>query len=69
MFGVSRARVTQHLNVLKLPATVVEFLADCRDPAVLRHFTERRLRVLTGMGFPEEIVPAFKEMLREASSG
>lgn len=47
MFDVSRARVTQHLNLLKLPSRIVDYLADRTDPDVLSYFTERRLRPLT----------------------
>jgi hypothetical protein len=41
--GVSRARVTEHLNLRKLPSGIVDYLADRTDPDVLRYFTERHL--------------------------
>ena len=68
MFGVSRARVTQYLNLLKLPRAVIDFLADCDDLSVLRYFTERRLRVLVSMGPAGNAVRLFRGMLQEAVS-
>jgi hypothetical protein len=65
MFGVSRARVSQYLNLLKLPRVIVAFLADCQIPAILHHFTERRLRRLTAPFSPEEKLRAFKEMIHK----
>jgi len=42
--GVSRARVSQILNLLKLAPEIKEYLKDIHDESVLRFFTERRLR-------------------------
>jgi hypothetical protein len=47
MFEVSRARVSQYLNLLKLPRAIVGFLEANEDPTILRYFSERRLRSLT----------------------
>ena len=66
--GLSRARVTQIMNLLKLPRDIGEFLADCQDAAIRRYFTEQRLRALTGLLCPGEILPAFRGMLQEAIS-
>ena len=66
MFGVSRARVTQQLNLLKLPRAVIDFLADCDHLSVLRHFTERRLRNLISTGDPRSALRMFRGMLQEA---
>ena len=42
--GLTRARVTQIMNLLKLPAEVKEFLTGLQDPAKIRRYSERRLR-------------------------
>jgi len=44
MENLSRARVTQIMNLLKLPAEVKKFLIDLQDPAEIRRYSERRLR-------------------------
>jgi len=43
-FGVSRARVCQYLNLLKLPKEMVNHIESIDDPEESRYFTERRLR-------------------------
>jgi hypothetical protein len=45
-FGVSRARVTQVLNLLKLPEAVIEKVRALGDPLPNRVVTERGLRSL-----------------------
>ena len=48
ILGVSRERVYQLTAlVTKLPPQIKDFLSGTEDPAVLRFFTERRLRPLT----------------------
>ncbi|MFC1562557.1 hypothetical protein ACFL4Z_00725 [candidate division KSB1 bacterium] len=48
IFGVSRARVTQYLNLLKLPKLIIQILDKNRENTeVKKYFTERRLRPLT----------------------
>ena len=48
IFGVSRARVTQYLNLLKLPNQVIKFLdTNIGNLEVIKYFTERKLRSLT----------------------
>ena len=44
MENISRARVTQIMDLLKLPAEVKEFLTGLQDPAAIRRYSERRLR-------------------------
>ena len=65
MFGVSRARVTQHLNLLKLPSAIVNYLAYCTDPVVLDYFTERRLRPMTLTPDKTNVLHWFSAMLSE----
>jgi hypothetical protein len=49
--SVSRARVTQVLNLLSLPSPIGEAIAALGDPIPHRHITEHRLRRL--MNLPE----------------
>ena len=63
MFSISRARVTQYLNLLKLPPVIVGFLETNEDPAILGYFTERRLRPLTRLADDQETWDQFEEML------
>jgi hypothetical protein len=42
--GLTRARVTQIMNLLKLPADLQEFLVKLDDPKEIRKFSERKLR-------------------------
>jgi len=42
--GLTRARVTQIMNLLKLPAELKVFLLELEDPKHIRKYSERRLR-------------------------
>jgi hypothetical protein len=42
--GLTRARVTQIMNLLKLPDELQKFLVDLNDPKEIRRYSERRLR-------------------------
>ena len=42
--GLTRARVTQIMNLLKLPAEMQVFLLGLEDPKQVRKYSERRLR-------------------------
>jgi hypothetical protein len=42
--GLTRARVTQIMNLLKLPAEMKEFLNGLQNPVKIRKYSERRLR-------------------------
>ena len=68
-FGVSRARVTQYLNVLKLPTQITSYLAESKDANIISYFTERRIRRLTSLQDDAQAVQAFREMLQEATCG
>ena len=41
--GLTPARVTQLLNLLKLPSEVKDFLTRLRDPKDVRKYSERKL--------------------------
>ena len=42
--GLTRARVTQIMNLLKLPDEMQEFLFGLDDPKLIKKYSERRLR-------------------------
>lgn len=42
--GLTRARITQIMNLLKLPTEMQEFLAGLDDPKEIRKYSERKLR-------------------------
>jgi hypothetical protein len=42
--GLTRARVTQIVNLLKLPSDWKDFLLGLEDPKEIRKYSERRLR-------------------------
>jgi len=65
MFGVSRARVTQHLNLIKLPSGMVDYLADRTDSRPLSHFTERRLRPMAMKADKAEVITRFSTTVAE----
>ena len=43
-WGLTRARVTQIMNLLKLPDEMKEFLTGLDDPKEIHKHSERRLR-------------------------
>jgi hypothetical protein len=44
---MTRARVTQILNILKLAPEIQDYRSGLTDESLLRYFTERRLRQIT----------------------
>lgn len=65
--GLSRARVTQILNLLTLPATIVGDLRDVRTAEDARRFSEHALRNIRLLKSAEEQIAAFR-LLRDAAS-
>ena len=64
IFGVSRARVTQYLNLLKLPKGIIQFLENNKANLQIRSFlTERSLRPLTWIDDKEKCEMKFYEMI------
>jgi hypothetical protein len=53
--GISRARVTQVLNVLKLDAEVQETVVKLGDPMPPDSMTERALRGMAGLSGTEQV--------------
>ena len=64
IFGVSRARITQYLNLLKLPKSIIHFLDENRENLQVRKYiTERKLRPLTWIDNEELYVKKFNEII------
>jgi hypothetical protein len=61
--GVSRARVTQITNLLRLDSEVQEKLLKLEDQGAIRFFSERRLRPLIQIEDPKRQVREFEKML------
>jgi hypothetical protein len=58
--GMTRARVTQIMNLLKLPAEWQEFLAELDDPKEIRKYSERRVRNWHSSRF-DQLPPSVKK--------
>lgn len=56
--GMSRAHVTQIMNLLKLAPEIREEILNLPDKEQ-RFFTERRLRKIAGFSSPKKQIPAF----------
>ncbi len=70
ILGVSRQRVYQLTwLVTKLPEQIKDFLVACKEPAILRHFTERRLRPLLALKSDAEKLARFTDMIESVSPG
>jgi hypothetical protein len=70
-FGVSRARVTQVLNLLKLPREIIEKAITLGDPLTKPIVTERNLRPLssnTSLESEPMSVPNFSSVVGERSA-
>ena len=65
-YGVSRARVTQMMNLLKLPREILDCVAGLSEEEQLR-FSERCLRAVAGLRSEAGQLKAF-EQLRSARS-
>ena len=63
--GVSRARLTQIMNLLRLDYAVQEQLLGLEDQRIVRFFSERRLRPLIQIEDPKQQVREFERMLAQ----
>ena len=63
--GITRARMTQIMNLLKLAPEIREYIRNLNDPEEIDYFTERRLRKISSEAEPEIQVKRF-EQLRKA---
>ena len=63
--GISRARVTQIMDLLKLPAEIQNCLVRQPAPLGIDSFSERRLRVLVRRGNEEAQMRRWQELLAD----
>ncbi len=63
--GISRARATQIMALLKLPAEIQHWLLRQPAPLGIDWFTERRLRVLVRCGNEEAQMRRWQELLAQ----
>ncbi|MEW6536689.1 MAG: hypothetical protein AB1454_13850 [Candidatus Auribacterota bacterium] len=64
IFGVSRARIVQYMNLLKLPNPIIDFMLHHRgNKRVCQFFTERRLRPLTQIEDKMQCLEKFNTLL------
>jgi len=64
ILGVSRARVTQLLNILKLPSPVINFIEKNKSNIEINSIlTERKLRPLTIINDIEKCIEKFNEII------
>jgi hypothetical protein len=66
--GLTRARVTQIMNLLKLLSGWQKFLAALDDLEEMRKYSERKLRSYCSNGFTNKPPPIRKKPLSEAES-
>ncbi len=60
-YGISRARVTQIMNLLRLPSEILDYIAGLPEQEELR-YSERRLRHVVGLPSAEARMRAFREL-------
>lgn len=63
--GISRARVTQIMNLLDLPTEIQKDLLSPPAPLEIRSFSERRLRQLLACGDRESQLRRWQDLVRE----
>jgi hypothetical protein len=62
---LTRARVTQILNLLNLPAKILDELATIHDPARIAFYSERRLRPIARLQSATDQISAFCEFQKQ----
>ncbi|MHC4216285.1 MAG: hypothetical protein ACYSWP_23280 [Planctomycetota bacterium] len=63
--GLTRARVTQLLNLLKLPLDIIAELSAAQNRNQAAFYTERRLRPITKLASSREQLNAFQKLRQE----
>jgi hypothetical protein len=66
--GISRARVTQVMNLLRLPETIQKELQCPPAPLEIHSFSERSLRILISCGDGEIQASRWRELVQELKS-
>jgi hypothetical protein len=62
---ISKARLTQIMNLLKLAPEIQESLKNLSDPSLLRYFNEKRLRPITCIKDKHTQLEKFEELKRK----
>jgi hypothetical protein len=62
---LTRARVTQILNLLNLPAMILDELVTIHEPAQIAFYSERRLRPIARLQSAREQINAFREFQKQ----
>jgi hypothetical protein len=63
--GISRARVTQIMNLLALPVEIQDFLLNPPAPLQMSDFSERSLRQIVAVGDPGFQLRQWRERVAE----
>jgi len=66
--GISRARVTQVMNLLQLPAEIQAGLLTPPAPLEIHCFSERSLRVLVSCGDEETQTSRWRQLVQQLKS-
>jgi hypothetical protein len=67
-YGMSRARVTQIMRLLELPAEIREYLLTLDSRKQVRRLSERRLRPLLRTESPKAVAKAFWRIVGQATT-
>jgi hypothetical protein len=67
--GLTRTRMTQILNLLKLAPEIQKYLKDLKDETEIRFFTERRLRQIVRIKAYKTQMKKFQELKRNVNFG
>ena len=67
MVGVSRARITQVMNLLKLHPQIQQYLMQAKDDTNTRLLSERSLRSIAAMPDTHQQLRAFQAMIVDAT--
>ena len=62
---ISKARMTQIMNLLKLAPEIREYLKDLNDPSPLIYFNEKRLRPIAGINDKQKQLAKFADLKRK----
>ncbi len=65
--GLARARVTQILNLLKLPDSVIRNLCSIPESKGIAFFSERRLHSITRLPSAKELIRTFHDLMERAA--
>jgi hypothetical protein len=63
--GISKARLTQIMNLLKLAPEIQEYLKNINDPSLLNFFNEKRLRPIASIKDKQTQLEKFEELKRK----